>query len=302
MTSVLGIGITAAPGAPDCSTLGFVLDRIEPLEVSHVELSTYENDLIVGGKIQKANLQRLKQSITGRRFAYSVHGPLSINFFDDAFRLPRHLDVLKSAIEIAAEVGAQHYVLHSGLTRMQQQAGIEAAYDRQRQWFRSVAEFAGGHQVIVCVENLFAEPDGSVYASSPSRLAQEIAAVDHANLRATLDVSHAYQQAQMDGLDFLKEIAALAPYAKHVHMHDSFGFPDDIWTYTDGEKLAFGHGDLHLPVGWGSIPWDEVRRVCRFPDAVLFNIELKQRYWYAAEECIANTSAFANNAPKRKAA
>ncbi len=45
--------------------------------------------------------------------------------------------------------------------------------------------------------------------------------------------------------------------------------------FTDGERLAYGHGDLHLPVGWGDIPWDALMAECTFPEGVLFNIELK---------------------------
>ncbi len=118
--SVLGVGITAAPGSPDCTTLPVILDRIETLDVTHAELSTYENDLIIGGRIHKGNLQRLKTATAGRSIAYSVHGPLGINFFDEPFRLQRHFDVLKAAVEITAEVGALHYVLHSGLKATQQ--------------------------------------------------------------------------------------------------------------------------------------------------------------------------------------
>ena len=63
--------------------------------------------------------------------------------------------------------------------------------------------------------------------------------------------------------------------------------------FTDGERLAYGHGDLHLPVGWGDIPWDALMAECTFPEGVLFNIELKQRYWYAAQETVDATRAMA---------
>jgi sugar phosphate isomerase/epimerase len=289
MTSVLGIGLTAKAGAPDGSTIGAILDGFETFDITHVELSTYENDLIIGGRIHQGNLARIKSATAGRTLGYSVHGPLGINFFDEAYRLPRHFDVLKAAVEIAGELGAVHYVLHSGLMKTTQSPGIEAAYERQREWFHKAAELGAAHNIIICVENLFSAPDGTVHASTASRLALELGDVNHAHLRATLDVSHAFQHCTFWGFDFLAEIAALAPFAKHVHMHDSFGLPDDIWMYTQGERIAFGHGDLHMPVGWGSIPWADVSRVCHFPNETLFNIELNERFFYAAEECIAKT-------------
>ncbi|MFN8828923.1 MAG: sugar phosphate isomerase/epimerase family protein [Labrys sp. (in: a-proteobacteria)] len=294
MKTVLGIGLTARPGKADCSGLNEILDGLETQAISHVELSTYDNDLVIGGRIHRGNLARLKAACAGRRLGYSVHGPLGINFFDEPFRLDRHFEVFKASMEIAAEVGAVHYVLHSGLARTHQAAGIEACYGRQREWLVRCAEIGAAHGIHVCVENLFTEWDGSTYASNPSRLARELAAIDHPFLRATLDVSHAYLLAGFRGLDFLAEIAALAPFAKHVHMHDSFGRADDIWMYAQGERVAFGHGDLHLPVGWGSIPWDDVTRVCDFPDLALFNIELNERYFYAVEECVSATRAVAD--------
>ena len=54
---------------------------------------------------------------------YSVHGPLAINFMDESFRLPRHFEVLEASLEVAAEVGAENYVVHSGLAPTQQADG-----------------------------------------------------------------------------------------------------------------------------------------------------------------------------------
>ena len=110
-------------------------------------------------------------------------------------------------------------------------------------------------------------------------------------MQATLDFSHAYLNLAYRGGDLVAECAALAPFAKHLHVHDSFGRQDDIWMFTTGERLAFGHGDLHLPVGWGDIPWTELMAECRFPEGVVFNIELKDRYWYAARDCVAATKS-----------
>ena len=71
---------------------------------------------------------------------------------------------------------------------------------------------------------------------------------------------------------------------------------DAFETVFPSEKFAFGHGDIHLPVGWGAIPWEAVMERCVFPDGVLFNIELNPRLWYAVDECLANTRALAERA------
>lgn len=295
---VFGTGISAHKRADDLSDFGAELDMIEALGVEAIELPTYDMDIVVGGRIQRPQLARLKAACAGRAVAWSVHGPLAINFMDEAWRLPRHMEVLEASLEIAAELGAENYVIHSGLAPQQQGAGLQAAYERQREWLAKGGDLARKHGLILCVETLFAGYKGEGHASSPSRLAAELAAIGHPNVLATLDFSHAYIKLDFDGRrdDFVEEAKALAPYAKHLHVHDSFGRQDDIWMFTDGERLAYGHGDLHLPVGWGDIPWDRLIQECEFPEGVLFNIELKQRYWYAAQECVDATRALAAKA------
>jgi len=42
------------------------------------------------------------------------------------------MTVLEASLEVSAEVGAVHYVIHGGIVPRQQAAGVEAAYSRQR--------------------------------------------------------------------------------------------------------------------------------------------------------------------------
>lgn len=292
---VAGVGISAHKRRDDLSDLADELDMIEALGVDTIELPTFEMDLVVGGRIRRPQLDALKRACAGRPAGYSVHGPLAINFMDDAWRLPRHFEVLEASLEVAAEVGAGNYVIHSGIAPLQQAAGIEAAYARQREWLARGGDIAAGLGLTLCVETLFAGYRGEGHSATPSRLAAELAAIGHPSVMATIDFSHAYIRLDFDGRrdDLVDEVRALAPYARHLHMHDSFGRQDDIWMYTEGERMAYGHGDLHLPVGWGDIPWERLMAECEFPEGVLFNIELKPRYWYAAQECVDATRALA---------
>lgn len=286
---VRGYGISAPHPKSDLSDLPAILDRVEALGVETIELPTFDMDLIVGGRIQKGHLALLKQACAGRNVAYTVHGPLAINFFDDPARLPRHFEVMKASLEIAAEVGGVHYIVHSGIMPVKPAEVVEAAYGRQRDWLAKIGDVAKDLNLLVCVETMFGGHQGNMHASLPSRLAEELSAIGHANVWATLDFSHSFIRMGYFGGDFLAEVEALAPFAKHLHIHDSFGRADVIETHSPSEKLAFGHGDLHLPVGWGEIPWEDLMARCIFPDGAVFNIELNQRYWYAVEECVAAT-------------
>ena len=92
--------------------------------------------------MREAALRPVKAACAGRPFHYTVHGPLAINFFDEAFRLPRHFDVLKASMEVSAELGAIHYVIHAGMMPVKQVPAIEDAYRRQREWLARAGELA----------------------------------------------------------------------------------------------------------------------------------------------------------------
>ncbi len=293
MARVLGTGISALDDRRDLTAH---LDELAALGCETVELPLYDMDVVVGGRVRNEALQPIRAACAGRPFRYTVHGPLAINFFDEAFRLPRHFDVLKAAMEVSAELGAIHYVIHAGMMPMKEVPGIEDAYQRQREWLARAGELAESLELYVCVENLYRGHDSRVYTPTPTRLAAELAAIGHPRVVATLDFGHAHLQGAYTGGDLIAEAAALAPYAKHLHIHDNFGLADDIWTFSVGEKLAFGHGDLHLPVGWGNLPWEALIDACAFPDDVVFNIELDGRYWHAAEATVRATKALAARA------
>lgn len=289
------IGLAAFKRANDLSDFGAELDDIERLGVDTVEIPLYGLDVVVGGRIRRPQLEALKRACAGRRCGYSVHGPLAINFMDEGWRHPRHFEVLEASLEATAELGARHYVIHSGMTPVGQGDGIEAAYDRQRRALSRAGDRARDHGLALCVETLFGGFSGRVHSTSPARLAAELALIDHPAVWATIDFSHSYLKLDYDGrrAAFLGEIEALAPWGLHLHVHDSFGRQDDIWMYEEGEKLAYGHGDLHLPVGWGDIPWDEIAQRCTFPQNASFTIELERRYWYAGQECVAAARSLA---------
>ncbi|WP_274425555.1 sugar phosphate isomerase/epimerase family protein [Chelativorans sp. YIM 93263] len=292
--SALGTGISAQLEKTDLTDFAGILDNIQSLGAETIEIPLYDMDVVVGGRIRPERLKLLTDACNGRDVTYTVHGPLATNFLDQSFRIPRHMEVLKASLDASAEIGAVHYVMHTGLIPMQLSEGIEAAYERQREQLAIAGDYARDRGVILCVENLFGGYEGKVHTATPARLARELAEIDHSHVLATLDFSHAYLHCNFLGLHFLTEVEQFAPYAKHLHMHDSFGRQDDTWMFTDGERTAYGHGDLHLPVGWGNIPWDDIFTRCSFPDETVLNIELKKRYWYEAHNVIATTKNYAS--------
>lgn len=283
---IRGIGMTAMGVNNDLSDFGTRLDEIESTGLSFIELPLYDLDCVIAGKIYRPQLEAVKRITQSRPLTYTVHGPHPINFFDDVYRLPRHFDVLKASMDCAAELGAVHYVVHAGMMPLTQSAGLDAAYERQREWLSKAGDLAKTLGLYLCVENIFGDYFGKVHTPTPKLLAQELALINHSHVWATLDIGHAFIETSFHGLDLVSDCAALAPFARHVHIHDCFGRQDDIWMYTESERLAFGHGDLHLPVGMGGIPWEALFAACVFPQGTIFNIELAKRYWHWRQNCV----------------
>jgi sugar phosphate isomerase/epimerase len=262
------------------------LDQAEELGVDFVELPLFAMDLIAGGRVLQTQMHRLHEALKARSLGYTVHGPISLNFMQPPEIASRHMTVAKAAIEVAAKIGAPHIVLHGGrMLREQTEAEIEDLYARQREAFASLGEIAAKHSMIIAVENI--PPMGSKERPSlPSRLAREIEAINHPNVRGCLDFSHAALLCKAEGADFLSEAKALACVSSHLHIHDSFGDPTHFWTFSRSERLAYGLGDLHLPIGWGSIPWTAIMEDFTYQPDVIFNLELPVPYWFALEDSV----------------
>lgn len=272
---IRGIGYSLRSTSPEFADLPALLDEAEGLGVDFVELPVFCWTLVVDGRVLTDRLDRLVRATRDRPFGYTVHGPLAINLMSPRARLPRHAAALDAAIEVAGALGALNLVLHTGCVRTDDD--IEVAYSRQREALSRAGDRAAAADLTLCVENIFRfEPMRET--ALPSRLAAELDAVDHPHVRATLDVSHAFLRATEARVDFMNEISALAPFARHVHVHDSFGRPVESWAIDEAERLALGEGDLHLPLGWGGIDWDQVAARCRLAPGAVVNLELNGRY------------------------
>jgi sugar phosphate isomerase/epimerase len=286
MSASSHIGLASREVSPDLAGLVASLEEVKDLELDVVELPAYALDLVIGGRLLENRVRELEQACRDRGLGFTIHGPLAVNFMGPADHLPRFLDATKAFVEIAARIKAPHLVVHAGMILPAERPEYGARLMRQRDWLARAGDFAATHGVTLCIENLF---DFSGYCGTPSmtELAREIDAIAHSHVRATFDFSHGFIHAAQHGLDFLSEAEALAPHAVHLHLHDSFGVPDLPWVYAAAEANAVGMGDLHLPVGWGTVPWEQLARRCRFPASTIAIHELATRFWRERHEALA---------------
>ncbi len=189
--------------------------------------------------------------------------------------LPRHEAVARAMVAIAGRLGCRHVVFHAGRLPPCSADEAEAARRRQRDMLARLGDTVAAAGVIAVVENVFAY-DG-LTTPTPSALAADLIAVDHPAVAACLDVGHAAIAAAEAGLDVGAEVAALAPLARHVHVHDNFARPRSRAFFHPSEALAFGEGDLHLAPGDGALPLDRLLGGLR-ADAWL-NLELSALRW-----------------------
>ena len=291
MVSTPKIGFSTMIGSQAMKALPGQLDFIKGLGADVVELSALHDDLIASYRLIPGRMALLKSIIADRPLAYSVHAAIGLNFMIEPARLQPHIDVAKAYIELTAECGARHMVLHTGMYPGElTQTQLAARYGQQREALRQLGDFAAHHGVLICVENVFYWK--GMHTATPSELARELELIDHNAVTATFDFGHAALNLEAVDTVFLAEAAALAPLSKHLHIHDNFGLADVTPVYTSSEALAFGEGDLHLPLHMGTIPWAALAQLS-YPEDPLFMIELDPRWWREAQAMVEATRTWA---------
>jgi len=115
------------------------------------------------------------------------------------------------------------------------------------------------------------------YGTKIEELVEQVKKIDRENVGITFDFGHAYLSCKYYHFKFLDSIKLALPYIKHVHIHDNFGKPKVSYEEQDINLIQFGIGDLHMPVGWGTIPYNKIFRILKNYNGVLC-LELKPRY------------------------
>jgi sugar phosphate isomerase/epimerase len=114
-----------------------------------------------------------------------------------------------------------------------------------------------------------------------------IVQVNHPRVGITLDLGHAFLASRHHGYNLLDGVAAVRPYIRHIHLHDNYGRCCASYEKKQGELLATGRGDLHLPIGWGEVPAREVFAHLQDYRGVV-TLEIRPRYRAFYEEALTN--------------
>lgn len=115
------------------------------------------------------------------------------------------------------------------------------------------------------------------YSSKIEDLVKQIQYIDHSNVGIAFDFGHAFLASKYYHFSFLDSVKLALPYLRHIHVHDCFGKPKISEEDIDINLIQFGIGDLHMPIGWGEIPYDKIFPLLGNYSGVII-LELKPRY------------------------
>ncbi len=277
MSSLIAAGFAVEAADGRLSSLSADLRAVVDLGADAVELTLTSLDLIAGGRMIEERVAPLLALTRQFDVTYTAHGLVSSNFMDPD-TLPSQLQAAKALVELCDRIGARVLVQHGGFLRADQIHQRADAVDREREALHELCAYAARHGVRIALENIFSTAPGQ-YRQTPAEIAGTVKAVNHPALVALIDFSHAYLEATYRGLDFMAEIAAMAPVAGHLHVHDSFGRPKGFYeAFFPQEAVALGIGDLHLPLGWGDIAWERIFSELRFLPGTVLMMEIGERY------------------------
>ena len=277
MGNIIATGFNSGSDDGELFSLEADLRRLADIGVDTVELGLTSIDLISGGRILPERLQRLVAITSQFDFRYTVHGLVSSNFMDPD-TLDFQMQAAKALVEVCDRIDARIQVQHGGALRADQVHERAGADIREREALTELGDFARPYGVRIAFENIFTTEPGQ-YRQTPAEIAETVKAVNHSNVVALIDFSHAYIESTYKGLDFRQQIAAMAPVTGHLHVHDSFGRPQAFYkAFHPQENTAMGIGDLHMPLGWGDIDWDDIFAELQFLPETVMMMEIGPRH------------------------
>lgn len=295
-----------------CGRLVDALSHARSAGFTLAELSIPSLSVIINGDLVSQRVSAIREAIAPFDLRYSVHAPGRSNL---AFGRDPELEyrVLEACVRFTGAIGARVLVYHSGLQALDAaRAGADSlpsdeelarGAEREVAALRKLAPIAADAGVIIGMEN--GDPHLWEYAllkqagRAPDRLADyharmrtsalvaQAEAVNHPHIGITLDLGHLYLATAALGEDYLEAISTAAPWVRHLHINDNFGKLDAGYDY-EGYRLPYGEADLHLPPGWGAIPFAEAfARLGDYEGDIV--LEIKERYRDHLDEALANT-------------
>jgi sugar phosphate isomerase/epimerase len=266
----LGLSLNADLIDGDMPTLERHLGHVADSGCEYVELILHGLDVVVGGRLSQPRLDAVTRILDRFELRRTLHLPYELNLLS-AGQHDAYYACFAAGVEFARAARCEVVTYHSSFMQLDpasQHSDFYRRFGRPDERYRGLLDFdldalgslsqAAGPDVRIGVENA-AWHDPAVargYGRTPRSVAAHVGRLGTPALGVTMDIGHLYMAARADGLDFISEVRDAQPSLVHVHAHDNFGDSTRAGSYLSA--LPYGYGDLHLPAGWGTIPWAEV--------------------------------------------
>jgi sugar phosphate isomerase/epimerase len=253
------------------------LGAIEEAGADFAELVLHGLDAVVGGKVVPARLRQVQAILRRHALRYTLHLPYDLNLLDplasDLWK-----DVFRAGIRFAQETSCEVIVYHAGSAA----GDAEELERREAETLNRLLDEAEG--LSVCMENglLYGDDVFSV-GKRAEDMVRFCRGIGRPNFRLTFDAGHDFLQNRGDAKDLLADASLLLPWIGHMHLHDNFGIPIRMEQSDYSHRIACGAADLHLPPGWGGIPFPELLSLfSSYPGIFVFEIEKRFEDQYKA--------------------
>jgi sugar phosphate isomerase/epimerase len=271
MNNKLGISIDPPHINGNMKLLQQELQRVENSGVDCCEIVSHGLDVIIGGRLNPVRVQTALALLREHNLKYTMHLPYELNLLH-ADTLNIYTDVFKAGIEFAHMAEMSVIVFHAGISERDDKDAFHAEAER----VRSLAGEAG--DILLCMENpVILSDDVFSAGKSAESMVAFCEQVNMPNCRLTFDVGHYFLRRKGNKDELLAGIATALPHIGHVHLHDNCGVALPMANYDYGHRIACGAADLHLPLGWGTIPVKEVIAVMSGYDGII-NLEIEKRF------------------------
>lgn len=197
-----------------------------------------------------AHLQDIKSKLDGYTGRMGIHAPfwnLTLSAYDLKIRAVVQ-DRFKQTLDVAAEIGATHMVIHSPLQFLGASSSFTKPMIADKPLFEIIHETlepvvvqAEQVECMLVIENIFDK--------RPTTLTELVASFNSDYVRQSLDVGHAF-------INFFEGAPPPDYYVRvagdlmgHVHLQDTDGYTDRHWTIGEGnvnwEELFRAVGEIN---------------------------------------------------------
>lgn len=286
-TPIKSIGINGNPSMwnGDLNLFESSLAFFESIGFTHIEIPPHGLDVIIGGRINRGRLERIKKITQKFNLKYTVHAPDFLNLMDPV-NPELHRLVFNASLEFTSEIGGKLLVYHAGRVPVEytkSESLIEELKAIERESLKEFSNLASKSDILIGIENSNVDSDIAfgktyTYGTFIDKLVDQVSKIARPNVGITLDFGHAKVSSTYFGFDYFSSIELAFPYINSLHVYDSFGRPNDIDRNLPYMfQVIYGLNDLHLPLGWGELPLEKIFSNLKISQAFM-TLEINPRY------------------------